>query len=319
MAIAVSVVLLTYNSDLEKLKYTLNSIAMQKEIDYEVIIADDGSKTLDAQTIEKWAHQRFEEQKVKFLWNKQNQGTIKNYLSAVNLATGNYVYGISPGDYFYDEFVLRDLYRFAEANHAEVCFGKPQCYVNREEKQELVRCVTPINPEFFAPEKYRRFFATVAFFFGQFAVGATYFRKREFLQNCLKKLAGKIIYVEDEASTFIYLLEGGKLLYYNRFVVFYESNSGISTNKNHPLAKRFKEDEEEVSRYMVSHYGDDPIVRFKWIEPHFVRFLRHPCVAMCVIANKLCKIACKNRKQAFGNIENLKKIQGFEENGKEVL
>lgn len=314
MAIAVSVVLLTYNSNLEKLKYTLNSIAMQKEIDYEVIIADDGSKMLDTQTIEKWTYQRFEKQKVKFLWNKQNQGTIKNYMSAVNLATGDYVYGISPGDYFYDEFVLRDLYRFAEINHADVCFGKPQCYVNREKKQELVRCVTPINPEFFAPEKYSGFFAAVAFFFGQFAIGATYFRKRTFLLDCLKKLAGTVVYIEDTASTFIYLLEGGRLLYYDRLVVFYESNSGISTNKSHPLAQKFKKDEEAIGDYVKTHYRNNPIVRFKWIDSHILRIVYHPCVFACVIWNKLCKLTCKNRKQTFGDIRNLEKIQNFKTN-----
>lgn len=314
MAIKVSVVVLIYNPSMDKLKNTLNSITMQKNIDFEVIIADDGSLNIDRTVIEQWAYDRFDIERVKFVWNEQNQGTIKNYLSAVKEASGTYVYGISPGDYLYDEDVLRDLYQFAESNNVDVCFGNVQCYVNREGKQVLVRRMSPENPEFFALEHSRGFLSSVAFFFGQFAIGATYFRKRTFLLDCLKKLAGTVVYIEDTASTFIYLLEGGRLLYYDRLVVFYESNSGISTNKSHPLAQKFKKDEEAIGDYVKTHYRNNPIVRYKWIDPHILRIVYHPCVFACVIWNKLCKLTCKNRKQTFGDIRNLEKIQNFKTN-----
>lgn len=309
--IEVSIVVLIYNPNLEKLRNTLNSIAMQRAVNYEVIIADDGSEKIDRNLIEHWAYERFCSDKIRLIWNKRNQGTVKNYLKAVEEATGTYVYGISPGDYFYDEYVLRDLYQFAKVNHIEVCFGKPQCYVDVNGGKKLVRRESPINPEFFAPKHYKSFFSSVAFSFGQFPIGATYFRKRTFLLDCLKKLAGTVIYIEDEASTFIYLLEGGKLLYYDRFVVFYESNSGISTNKRHPLAQKFKKDEDAVRNYMKMHYGSNPIVRFKWTEPHVIRAFYHPDVFICVVWNKLFERICMNRKQFFGDICNLEKIQNF--------
>ena len=47
----IAVEVLTYNSDLEKLKLTLNSILIQKNIDFEIIIADDVSKNFNEKSI----------------------------------------------------------------------------------------------------------------------------------------------------------------------------------------------------------------------------------------------------------------------------
>ena len=40
----ISVVVLTYNPDLNDLKKTLRSIMLQDGVDFEIVIADDGSK-----------------------------------------------------------------------------------------------------------------------------------------------------------------------------------------------------------------------------------------------------------------------------------
>ena len=42
--IIVSVLLVTYNADWNKLKQTIESIIAQKDVSFELIIADDGSK-----------------------------------------------------------------------------------------------------------------------------------------------------------------------------------------------------------------------------------------------------------------------------------
>ena len=307
----VSVIVLTYNSDFEKLKLTLNSIALQEKIEYEFIIADDGSENVNKNIIEQYAREIFIEKKLEFVWNQYNQGTIKNYLSAIKKAEGKYVYGISPGDCFYDEYVLHDLFQFAEVNDVDVCFGKPQCYVSENGKIRPVKRVSPSNPEIFAKENYRKSFAEMAFFFGQYPIGATYFRKRNFLEHCLTQIAGHVTYLEDEASTSLYLLEGGKLLYYNRFVVFYEANSGISTNKNHCFALKFEEDIKAVGTYIAHHYKENPLVKFKWVEPRFLRMFYHPQITACAILIKALKFTFKFKKEEIGNVENLAKIQNY--------
>ena len=50
----VSVVVVTYNSPFEKLENTLQSVIWQENVDFEIIIADDGSKSFDKERVENW-------------------------------------------------------------------------------------------------------------------------------------------------------------------------------------------------------------------------------------------------------------------------
>ena len=47
----VSVVLVTYNTKWEKTRRTLESILMQKKIDFEIVISDDGSEITNYEKI----------------------------------------------------------------------------------------------------------------------------------------------------------------------------------------------------------------------------------------------------------------------------
>ena len=50
---------------------------------------------------------------VKLSKNKINQGTVTNMLHAVELASGQWIAGISPGDYVYDASTVRWVLDYA--------------------------------------------------------------------------------------------------------------------------------------------------------------------------------------------------------------
>ena len=93
----VSVIVVMYNPIPEKLWLTLNSIINQEKVDLEIVIADDGSKNNLFDAIEEYMKKN-DFSNYKFVYHKQNQGTVLNCYDGVNQASGDYIKLISPGD-----------------------------------------------------------------------------------------------------------------------------------------------------------------------------------------------------------------------------
>ena len=119
----ISVIVLCYNPVLEKLINTLQSIVIQKHVSFEIVIADDGSSdvTYINKICEWFENKSFKDYKI--IKNSQNQGTVKNLLSGVEQAEAQYIKGISPGDFLYDEKVLHKIVSFVKKEKYDVCFG----------------------------------------------------------------------------------------------------------------------------------------------------------------------------------------------------
>ena len=93
----VSVVVLTYNPVMEKLKSTLLSVLNQKNVEIQIIISDDGSKIDFRKEIEELFFE-FNFTHYKLFLNKENVGTIENYYFALEKTDSLLIKGISPGD-----------------------------------------------------------------------------------------------------------------------------------------------------------------------------------------------------------------------------
>mgnify|MGYP000552217109 FL=1 len=134
----VSVIVLTYNPDIAKLRSTLFSIIIQKNIDFEIIIADDGSNDDYYDNVLKF----FEQNKFinfSIIKNNTNMGIVNNYYNALKRSNGEYIYGISPGDMLYDTNVLLNLYDFAKNKNAEICFGDAAFYSNVRNNLQILK------------------------------------------------------------------------------------------------------------------------------------------------------------------------------------
>jgi len=97
-----SVLVLQYNASVIEVQKTIQSILRQQNIEFEIVVADDGSKENHFTQLEDYFKARgFSHYTL--VNNPHNGGTVKNILSGVKMCNGKYVKCISPGDYLYDE------------------------------------------------------------------------------------------------------------------------------------------------------------------------------------------------------------------------
>ena len=118
----VSIVVLTYNPNPEKLRKTLEAAVSQRGVSVEIIVSDDGSAKKDFGFLPEFFAQRgFADYKV--IENPENKGTVYNCYSGVCAASGEYVFLTSPGDILFDENTMCRFYEFSAARNAQLCFG----------------------------------------------------------------------------------------------------------------------------------------------------------------------------------------------------
>ena len=109
----ISIGVLTYQPDYEKLLVTLTSVIQQQGCRYEIVVGDEGSSNFEEREIELWLLRHgFKDYTI--LRSSENKGTVHNVMNVLDAAQGCYVKLISPGDYLYSEHVLADMLRFME-------------------------------------------------------------------------------------------------------------------------------------------------------------------------------------------------------------
>lgn len=252
MSAIVTICVLTYNPDWTKLRTTLRSIICQKNIDFDIVISDDGSK-IDCFDQVKLFFQENDFHAYKLIKNVENQGTVKNSLSALQHTDSKYIKGISPGDFLYDENTLFDIVDFAEKNSGDAIFGNA-VYYSVDEKNEIKIYDDKRNPKDLTPwieQNYRKIRRNY-FVIKDFVLGASLLCNRVVFYEFLKRLDGVVKYTEDLSIMWM-IAARKKVMYYNRPFVFYEYGSGISTNTNEIWSRRIIEDLCKVAERMYEN------------------------------------------------------------------
>lgn len=263
--VQVSVIVATYHPNLEKLIKTLKGALVQKEVTFELILCDDGSSENHFEKAEMlFAEKDFTSYRL--VANKENRGTVKNCISGLNAATGEYVFFTSPGDILFDPYVLRDFYAFAEAHQAKMCFGNAVHYCFEDDHTIITTPHTrPQNPEYYAPgqrlsDMKRRFFQW------HFVIGAAYFRRREFAAAYFDRIQDCSIFTEDSTSAAFALADGIPLCYYDRNMVWYEDGSGISTGENNGWKPALLNDLRKTVDKLYKRYPRDADIGLLWAD-----------------------------------------------------
>lgn len=217
-----SVIIVCYNPDIEKLKYTINSIINQVDVSYEIIVADDGSKENYSEEIKSYfANIGFKD--VIYSFSKENHGTVLNLYNAVQLARGEYVKAISPGDYLFDAHALKNYYDVFKKKRADMVFGKAQYYTT---DMRTIRNSAPQNGLVF----HNIFTKRDVMLYHDYILGASIAVKRELFEY-LVPLLGNVKYLEDVPLTFLAFINKKRVIACNKKLIWYESGLGISTNK----------------------------------------------------------------------------------------
>ena len=293
----VSVVVLTYNPDNRKLRQTLAAAAAQKEVSFEILISDDGSARKDFTFLPEYM-QSLGVENYRLLEHRENRGTVESCLSAVKEAAGQYVFLTSPGDYLFDEYVLRDLCAFADKQNAKLCFGNAVFYNAEDGKPQLTQKFgAPRNPSFYAPDAPEDL-AKLSFFGGNCVIGASYFRDTKLLLSTLEQLRGESKYTEDNPSTAFAMAEGHRLYYCDRNVVWYEDGTGVSTGASEKWAKLLHEDALRSFRKLKGLYPKDPYVDITYRNLSVSNRLRR--IAGKLFAHPLLMLRLRRCKKAPG-------------------
>ena len=246
----ISVIVLTYNADLNDLKKTLRSIMLQKGVSYEIVIADDGSSDNLSDEISAFFETSGFEDYV-LAMSPENHGTVVNVISGVEKASGRYVKLISPGDYLYDEDSLRKLFDCAVKNDAPLVFGDILIFDSNAEEftvikkwayPQIVKCY---SEDSYDPEAVRLNNLVVA----DNVHGVSTLIEHVVLLKYLKMIEGKVIYCED-LSYRLMAYEGVKMIRCPYPVVMYGYGEGISTSGK--WEERLRNDTRAANEMMLS-------------------------------------------------------------------
>lgn len=289
----VSILLLTYNADIQKTKRSLSQLIKQKEIDYEIIISDDCSQNDILDEIKEYLDKK-NVRKYHIVKMTENKGTVKNYINALQYASGKYIFATSPGDMLYDEYVLHDFYDFCEQNNCKICFGNALYYsYNNEEVEVIKKLNCPCNPYNFSLNRSTNKILH-SFLYGGYILGATYFRERECALKYIREVENHVKYVEDTSTTMAALLDGEKVVYYERKMLWYEYGTGISTQARESRWTKIIRDEfVSVVEYLKFKYPQnkeiDVIHSINTIQSKTLKILKiafkHPIILVSIWIN----------------------------------
>lgn len=253
----ISVVVLTYNPDLNDLKKTLRSIMLQDGVDFEIVIADDGSKNNLSEEIKQY-FAKFGFTRYQLVLNEVNHGTVINVISGVEKSSGKYIKLISPGDYLYDTDTLKVMFDFAEKNNAPLVFGDILFFdSNKDEFTVLKKSALPHTTKCYEAKSYKpdAIKRNNLIVYDNIHGVSTLVEKNVFTKY-LKMIEGKSVYCEDLAYRHM-AYDEVKMLYCHHPVAMYGFGFGISTGTNDKWAQRILNDLQASNKVMMQSFNPD--------------------------------------------------------------
>lgn len=255
----ISVVIVQYNPIWDKLRRTIESTLRQKDINYEIVIADDGSKDDLFLQLQKFFEDK-DFKNYKLVKNVNNQGTVKNVISGLEKATGKYVRVIAPGDCLYCSQTLRQIVDFMNQRNAKEMFGKLAGYSQSEENMELVDFYAPIRTDIYESGNNKDAILKGLLSYGDNISGAAYSWERLYYLSCLKKIEGKVIYLEDCVNS-LTILEDNKIEFLDKYVTWYEHGTGVSTSSSNKWLKLLSKDWENYFLLIDKRYPNNKYIK----------------------------------------------------------
>ncbi len=303
----ISVIVLTYNSDLQKTLNTLHSIMIQKEVTFEIIVADDGSgKNNYAQLKEYFYSKNFSDYEL--IIRDKNLGTVKNLFYAIQFAKGNIIKPISPGDYLFDDHVLYDFKDYMDKTETKIVFGDSFFY--KKDGDNYIK-INRKNPLYLRPYKLsnqkkikHNYLVT-----RDPILGADLFYDKTVLIKYLNIIVDKVKYCEDSVLNLM-VADYLKISYYNRVQLYYEVGEGVSSSSSEKWKKNIYDDNKAVFKILLTQKKISKFVYYKNFGNS--KLLRIILILFLDCFNKLGITLYKlfNKKyNSLLSVEELKKIQ----------
>lgn len=256
----VSVIVLMYNPIPEKLWLTLNSIINQEKVDLEIVIADDGSKNNLFDAIEEYMKKN-DFSNYKFVYHKQNQGTVLNCYDGVNQASGDYIKFISPGDLLISKNGLYQWIDHMVKSNLGWSFGEAVYYINDKKCKTVSRETHPQNIDPYVMHNGAKCRWNYLIH-DDIALGAAIISTRDLSLQYLRRIIYKVKYAEDNIYR-IMMFDGVIADYYPNDVILYECNTGVSTSGNTKWRRLLHDDWVATNEIIMSNIYDGDVVQAK--------------------------------------------------------
>lgn len=225
----VSVLVLTYNPNKDKLFDTINSILFQQKIKIQIVISDDGSVENYFENIERYLY-RMGFDDYKLIASKKNQGIVRNTLEGVNACDGKYIKTISPGDCLTQKDILFEWVEHIRNSGKRWSIGDSIYY--QKDGLEKVKFVShqahPLIVDAYQEQREKECIWNYVVL-NDVALGAAILCERNTFKTYLERIAGKVIYGEDTAFRLM-MFDGIVADYFPVPVIFYEYGLGVSTS-----------------------------------------------------------------------------------------
>lgn len=250
----VTVLLLTYNPNLNKLLTTLHSILLQKNVNIQIVISDDGSKESHMSEAEHYLKKQ-EFHNYRILLRKQNGGMVAGTYDALKLCKGKWLKMISPGDYLYGENSLRNWIDFMERNKLGVSYADAIYYRWHNNRIKPVRVKN--HPQHIG--------GGIAGYIHQLVyddiwLGAAVLADTDLMRKYIVKIYPHVKYAEDHVYRFM-AYAGEKCGYFQQCTLLYEYGTGISTAGEDVWSLRLKRDWEEADKILVTQHCNNSKLR----------------------------------------------------------
>lgn len=258
----VSVLVISYNPDHKKLISTLRSILYQKDVRLQIIVADDGSKNNHFDDV-KALFEKHGFSDYVLVANEKNLGITKNFYSGLVKAEGEFLKGISPGDYLYSENTLSDIYKTMKKRGLDAAFGNAVYFSIKDNKIKPVKknIQRPRLNSIYAEKKYNyNAVKENCWLLEDYTLGAVYFVKRELVLKYCERILGKVKYMEDVLYRFM-LLDDIPIVHYDKNIMMYEFGTGVSTTKESKWKKIMADEKKVIEKLVIADKSNDRFIK----------------------------------------------------------
>lgn len=250
--IDVSILILTYNSDLEKTKATIKSCLLQKDILMQIVVTDDGSKRNDLSMLtEVFSEFGFENYILKR--NTINEGIVKNVLNGLSDCTGEYIKLLSPGDYINGEYALCKWVDYARREKLSVIGTGYICYRLDSNGREIA--LKEKASPFVIGNSSDKIRKSYLLWGNCFAGPAVMCERVPFIRG-ISLLPNGVKYADD-TTYWIMAYVGDKMGYLDDDLILYEYGTGISADEKKLKWKKVLDNELTMVTDSMEHIDID--------------------------------------------------------------
>lgn len=236
----ISVVVVAYNSHIDRLLKTLDSIISQENIRVQIIITDDGStNNWFPEVSEYFKEKDFSDYKL--ISSDINTGTVKNLYRGILASDAAVIKGVSPDDFFCEKDTLSKWLDFYKRKKCRWSFSECICYTYENDMykiKEINACPQDLRP--YLKNNLKKTIWNYIIY-QDWIFGCNMLADKDIYLEYLEKILDKVIYAEDNIFRMM-LYDGIMGAYYPHTCMMYEVGSGVSTSANSVWLKRLQQD-----------------------------------------------------------------------------